>query len=720
MTVTLNSGHAQVVLTEAVEGRRIGKGNNDDLRDLNRALIHEFASNGSTALAVMNVPVGITTFGASYSTLCRAKVRVWGDGTRLTFHVYGSYFSARLYFGGVLIGSVAVPGAAPAWVSLSSTALSGASFDADGMCTVLVECQNNTGDGTIYHVIVAEDKLQSANLPAAGNTQTNFLAMHDALYDSADHPVDNFAIQKLEDNADQLLFERSRRICQMFPTQGNANQIWRLSSCHWRLDGPYTFMTPGYNDDEGLTVTITVEVGSSPASLDLEIFALTEYEDFENTRLARLQTISSGSVQYLTFKGLKARAGEPCQVWVAFKSEVGSEIDTIDAYTWSAGTPQTLYCERNTTLEAAVSSPDLIPWGYCIVAEAEDIAAAKDATVKNAIGYSTASQTADIACVQGVDNSGGLAADLALLLTISPNSQTGITRSPDFGLVDKWWTTTPNDRVQDKSIGIHRCAIGYLYAVYVQAGGVVAPSRVKRARAGLPPSAGALEAVAQRCNAMVFGGNSQVLLRHSGNGNARSQLTSGGGQITDFAGMYLFTESAGTGGNSYQWTVPISEPNVSGGLASLTLRGRFILIASVGDGSALGDEEVLNYQCRFTSGDWVPGSIQHTRRATSGSQQEPTLVDALVAMTSTAVEVGSSPQETTANSYGQCYTWPGEHHFSRRVWAYGPTFTDVSQPSFPTTLIAEIQGLGGNRQPGRVTAQLIVAGLFVWWDSREA
>jgi hypothetical protein len=184
--------------------------------------------------------------------------------------------------------------------------------------------------------------------------------------------------------------------------------------------------------------------------------------------------------------------------------------------------------------------------------------------------------------------------------------------------------------------------------------------------------------------------------------------------------MYLFTESASTGGNSYSWTVPLAEPNVSGGLGSYTLRGRFILIASVGDGSALGDEDVLNYQCRFSGGDWVPGSIQHTRRATSGSQQAPTIVDALVAMTSTAVEVGSSPQETTANSYGQCYTWPGEHHFSRRIWSYGPTFTDDSQPSFPTTLVAEIQGLGGNRQPGRVTAQLIVAGLFVWWDSREA
>lgn len=719
MTVTLNSGHAQVVLTEAVEGRRIGKGNNDDLRDLNRALIHEFASNGSTALAVMNVPVGITTFGASYSTLCRAKVRVWGDGTRLTFHVYGSYFSARLYFGGVLIGSVAVPGAAPAWVSLSSTALSGASFDADGMCTVLVECQNNTGDGTIYHVIVAEDKLQSANLPAAGNTQTNFLAMHDALYDSADHPVDNFAIQKLEDNADQLLFERSRRICQMFPTQGNANQIWRLSSCHWRLDGPYTFMTPGYNDDEGLTVTITVEVGSTPASLDLEIFALTEYEDFENTRLARLQTISIGSVQYLTFKGLKARAGEPCQVWVAFKSEVGSEIDTIEGYSWSVGTPQTLYCERNVTLEA-ITSPDMVPWGYCIVAEAEDVAASKDPAIKNAQGYSTASQTADLACVQGIDNSGGADADKALLLTISPNSQTGITRSPDFGLVDKWWTSTPNDRAHDAVLGIHRCAIGYLYAVYVQSGGCVAPSRVKRARSGLPPSAGALEAVTQRCNAMVFGGNSQVLLRHSGQGNIKSQTLIGGTKPLDFAGMYLFTESSSTGGNSYLWTVPISEPNVSGGLASLTLRGRFILIGTAGNNSALGDEEILNYRCRFQGSDWVPGSIQNTRRATSGSQQEPTLVDALVAMTSTAVEVDSSPQRTTANSYGQCYTWPGEHHFSRRVWAYSPTFSDDSQPSFPTILTAEIQGLGGNRQPGRVTAQLIVAGLFVWWDSREA
>lgn len=720
MTVTLNSGHAQVVLTEAVEGRRIGRGNNDDLRDLNRALIHEFASNGSTALAVMNVPVGINTFGASYSTLCRAKVRVWGDGTRLTFHVYGSYFSARLYFGGVLIGSVAVPGATPAWVSLSSTALSGASFDADGMCTVLVECQNNTGDGTIYHVIVAEDKLQSANLPAAGNTQTDFVAMHDALYDSADHPVDNFAIQKLEDNADQLLFERSRRICQMFPTQGNANQIWRLSSCHWRLDGPYTFMTPGYNDDEGLTVTITVEVGSVPASLDLEIFALTEYEDFENTRLARLQTISSGSVQYLTFTGLKARAGEPCQVWVAFKSEVGSEVDTIDAYTWSVGTPQTLYCERNALLEGAVTSPDCVPWGYCVVAEAEDVAASKDALVKNATGYTTPAQMADLACVQGIDNSAGADADKALMLTISPNSMTGVTRSPDFGLVDKWWTSSPNDRIHDDTLSVRRCAIGYLYAVYVQAGGCVAPSRVKRARSGLPPSAGALEAVAQRVNAMVYGGNSQVLLRHSGNGNARSQSLIGGTKPLDFAGMYLFTEAASTAGNSYLWTVPIAEPNVSGGLSSLTLRGRFILIGTMGDGAGAGDEEVLNYRCRWTSGDWVPGSIPMTRRATSGSQQAPTLVDAMVAMTSTAVLVDSSPQETTANSYGQCYTWPGEHHFSRRIWAYGPTFTDVSQPSFPATLVAEIQGLGGNRQPGRVTAQLIVAGLFVWWDSREA
>jgi hypothetical protein len=185
--------------------------------------------------------------------------------------------------------------------------------------------------------------------------------------------------------------------------------------------------------------------------------------------------------------------------------------------------------------------------------------------------------------------------------------------------------------------------------------------------------------------------------------------------------MYLFTEEASVGGGRYYaWTVPLAEPNVSGGLQSLTLRGRFILIASVGDGSALGDEDVLNYRCRFSGGTWVPGSIQHTRRATSGSQQAPTIVDALVAMTSTAVEVGSSPQKTTANSYGQCYTWPGEHHFSRRIWSYGPTFTDDSQPSFPTTLVAEIQGLGGNRQPGRVTAQLIVAGLFVWWDSREA
>lgn len=723
MTVTLNSGHAQVVLTEGVEGRRIGRGNNDDLRDLNRALIHEFASNGSTALAVMNVPVGIATFTGSYSTLCVAKVRVWGNGARIGFHVYGAYFSARLTFGGVVIGSVSNTSAIPAWVSLSPVALTAATFDADGMCTVLIEAQNNTGTATIYHVIVAEGKLQSGDLPAAGNTQTDFVAMHDELYATEDHPVDAFAIQKLEDNADQLLFERSRRICQMFPIQGYPNQLPYLSSCHWRLDGPYTFMTPSYTDDEGLTVTITALVGAVPA-LDMEIFALTEFEDFENVRLDRAQTITSGSAQYLTFQGLKARAGEPCQVWVAFRSNVGSEVDTIESYAWSAGTPQTLYCERNATLEA-ITTP-MIPWGYCLAAEAEDIASDKDKPTQAELGYSTPVNMVDIASVQGIDNSSGAAADRALLITISPNPMTGKTRGPEFNLVDKWWTSTPNDRVQAKSLGIHRCAVGYIYSVYVQAGGCVSPSRVKRARAGLPPSAAALEAVAQRVNAMVYGGNSQVLLRHSGAGNGRATVLVGGTKPLVFAGGYLFTEGTGTGGDSYTWTVPIAEPNVSGGLSSLTLRARFILIATVGTNYGLGDDEILNYRCRFTTGDWVPGSLQHIRRATAGSQQPPTQVDALVAMTSTAVEVGSSPQATTANSYGQCYTWPGEHHFSRRIWSYGPTFTDDSQPSFPTILTAEIQGLGGHieYQGGiiyqTVTTQLMVAGLFVWWDSREA
>lgn len=724
MTVTLNSGHVQQKPRELVAGRRIMRGFDDDLRAINRAIIHEFASNGSTALAVLNVPNGISTQTTTYSTVGRAKVRVWGNGARLNFHIYGNQTRVRVTLGGVVLGTATVAGSSNAWASMGAVTLAGVTLDSNGMATVLVEVQDTTGSPsgtpTLYHVVIAEEKVVSASLPAAGNTQTSFLAIHDEVYATADDPVDVWALQKLDDNAEAMVFERARRSCIMYPTQGGTQQIARLSSCYWRADGPYVIEVPNHAGEE-LTVTVTMEVSSSPASLDMDVLVFSEYEEFDAVYVDRLQTISSGSVQYLTFDGIKCQPGRPCMVWLAYRSEVsGSTTTTIEGHSWHVSTPQTLYCARNATLEAAVASaPDGVPWGWCIVMEAEDIAASKDPAIKGSLGYSTPSQLFDICCVQGIDDSAGSDANKALLLTISPHPSTGITRAPEMTAVFKWWTGAAADVVHQPELDIRRCAIGFLYAVDICCAPIAAPNARLLARAGGPVSAGLVAGVVNRVNQMVFSGNSQVLIRHGGNGRGLAPVNVGGTKPLYYAGAYLFCEGsgAGTATGNYLWTVPVAEPNVSsGGVSSLVLWGQFILMATPGVSGGWPNEERAIYRCRWGSQDWVTSEIPLVHRPGMGAQQSPTQADALAAATSTSVLIDSSPQETTANSYGQCVTWPSEGNRKNSPWVYGVPFSDDSQPSFPAILTAEITPMGGARQP--LGTMLIIAGLHVWWGPR--
>ena len=722
MTVTLNSGHELVELREAQAGRRIGRGRMDDLRDLNRAVIHEFASNGSTALAVLSSQVGISGYSTSYSNLSAARVGLWGNGARVAMHVYCNQTRVRLTLGGVVVGAAAVVSSVNAWITLSASTLAGATFDSDGMCSLLLEVQATTGAPTgtpaVFHVIVAEEKVQAADLPAAGNTQTDFRAMHDELYATADDPVDAFAMQALHDNARRMMFERSRRCATLFPMQGGVQQIVRLSSAHWRLDGPYVLEVPPYFDDD-LTVTVTIQRATTPTQ-SVDFFALSEFDDFETARIARTQTLSTTTLTRATFKGLIARAGQPVRVWVAFRGHVASASTTTpDCYAWNVLAPHRLHVERDATLEGAALTPDGVPWGYCIVSQSEDTAASKDPTIKASLGFSTPSQMVDIACVQGIDNQSGGSTSPALLLSISPHPGTGITRAPDFQAVMQTWNSVGSGNVSyQPTLDVRRCGIAFLYGVYIQAGGTVTPARDKAARPGQPPSAGLLEAVAQRVNNMVLHGNSQCMIRHSGQGNAKASTTLGGGQVLYYAGQYLFTEGANTSAGSYLVQVPLAEPNVSGGLGSIVLRGRFHLMGVIGDGRGFPDQSEVVYRCRFTTGGWVTGTTQARRRVTGGTQQSPTEADALVAMVSVSNEVGASPQQTTANAYGQCYTWPIEGSHRKPAWEAGVVFEDDSQPSFPTFLVAEIQAIGAGGY--EVVSQLIIAGLDVWWAPREA
>lgn len=717
MTVTLNASWELVELSEAIAGRKIGKGYADDLQKLNRVAIHEFAANVASALAYLNVPVGIDAYTTTYAVLARAKVRVWGNRDRISLYMYGNQTRVRLTLGGVVIGTASVAGAANAWAQRNDVLLSGATRDADGMVTLLIEVQRTTasptGTPTVYHVIVGEDILRLGDLPAAGNTQTNFLAMHDELYATADGSVDVLALQRLDDNTESALFERPRRCCHLNPLLGASHQIVRLSSCHWRLDGPYIIQVPMHADG-GLTVTVTVEIGT--AGLDMEIFVLSEFEDFDEMRKNRSASYASGSVHYVTTKNVKARAGEPCMVWLAFRSEVdGSTATAPDAYGWSSVTPQTVWCERDATLEGAATSPGGIPWGYCIVAKSEDVAASKDATIKNALGFSTATQMLDIACVQGIDNSSGGSTSAALMITISPHPGTGVTRAPDLVPRTQYWTGTASNTSYQPQLDIREMSVGFLYGIYIQCGPVTAPARRNRGWAGTPPTAALAASVQMRLNQLVLNGTPQCLMRHSGARNILPTNTLGGGQIISYEGAYIFVE--GDGSTLYQWPVPLAPPNVSGGLAALQLYGRFVLMACFGDGRGFPDESEALYECRWSGQDWVIGSVSVARRPSAGAQQSPTEADALAAMTSVSNEVGSSPQQSTANAYGQCYTWPSEGSFKKGIWALSPVFMDDSQPTFPAILTAEIRPRGGARYAS--VTQLMVAGLQVWWGPRE-
>ena len=723
MTVTLNAGHEQVRLIELDAGRRIGIGLGNDLRDLNRAIIHEFASGGATALAVLASQVGVwCPTATTYAELTRAKVGLWGNGARVRFHVFCQQSRVRVTLGGVVLGTAAVLTALGAWASLPVATLAGAVFDANGMCDLLVESQDTTGVPTVtplvYHFILCEEKMLLASLPAASNTETLFRACHDELYNSISKPVDAHALQMLDDNARYATWERSRRCCALFSSSDDLRKM-RLSSVHWRLDGPYVIEVPPSFSDT-MTCNVSIKRDSSPAA-DFQFFALSEFDDFETARLARTQTLTNNTATHATFTGLAARAGRANMVWVAYKSSIVSTIVASPfVYNWTAQTPWRLMCSRVAALETAGASPEGVPWGWCIVAEGEFIAGDKDPTMKAGLSFDKPGQMCDIATMQGVDNSTGGTTVPTMMLSISPHPGTGITSVPDFNAVWQNWSGGSGNTSFTPTIDIKRCSVAVLTGVYIQASGVVAPTRRVASVPGAPPSAGSMADVVAATNNLVYNGNSQCLIRHSGQRNYRDPVVIPvSGQTTTWGGTYYFV---GDGGPGY-YQVPIAEPNISGGLGNLTLWGQFFLMGTIGDARTNpAEQNEILYQCRFVtmgSGGWVPGSLRAVKGG--GASQmvgRPTEADALVAMTSISNEVGSSPLQQSVNAYGQCNTWPREGSQRGMVWERGILFKDTTQPTFPVVLEAEIQALGGTKYAAG--AYLIVAGLSVWWGPRES
>lgn len=707
MTLTLNSTWQIADLHEAKEGRLIAKGLREDLRELNRIIIHEMASNAGGTVAVLSVPnrIDATIITTSYATFALGKIRAI-NGCRFRVHIYGDRVRARITVGGQVLSTASQTGTGDAWGSSGTSTLSSATADSDGLMTVLVEAQLTAVGGTGFlHIVLEERTMAVGNLPGA--TSPNFIATHDEAYATADDPVDAYAIQQLDDNEKWARFLRGRKHLHLYPGAGPRS---RLASYTWRLDGPYTMQVP--QTAEEINVSICLQAVNS---LDFTFLALTEFEQLEEVIDARAQTVtSSDGAVHRNFLGLKCRPGQPCLVWVAFKSEIaGSNTTSVEVFGHSQSNPHALSCDRNATLEALSGNA---MFGYCFIAKAEDLIPTTDPTIKASLGYSTPEQVCDLACMQGVGRTHG--SDDSLMLSMSPSPATGITRAPNFSAVIVQTSGGVNQTSYTPEINVRALGLAYLYGVYVEAT-ARQPARGRLARPGLPPGAGVVQLVAARVNGQVRNNTPAVITRHAGQRRQKPTASPGGGVLT-YDGIYLFADSSVSGADIAPWQLPLTDPNygVSSGLLVDKLYGQFIFMAAMSRGNGPAEASGL-IEVGFTGATAQIGSYRLRDRATQGAQASPTESDALIASQSTSYTPGSSPTESRANQYTQMFTWPSEGEFRRQIWDLSPVFEMDIPGSFPTLAVASISPKGGNRVALENSMTIVVAGLHVWWGPRS-
>lgn len=713
MTVTVPTTWEQKSLSEATPGGFIATGKREDLRDLNRRILRNFAYDSATNLATLSVPEGIdqVVLSTSFASISHGKARVWGNGTRFRCHVYGSQCAARFSVGGILVATATQSAVGDAWASSGIAVLAGGVFDADGLAIILCEVRltATTGLRQFKFAILEEMNTLTANLPAAGNAETAFRAMHDALYATPDTSVDAFALQAMDDNVRQTMFERGRKSLHLWPKFGTP---YRLSSAHWRLDGPYCIQAMPWSDR--ITVSIAVERDGTIAE-NIDVFCLSEFENFDEVVDARKVTVSAAGIQYLTFNGITCKADQRCAIWIAFRSVIKSaSAATLNIGYWNSQKPETIYSPTQATVEGFQP----MPWGVCLVGSSENIVADTDPTVKSALGYDAPSQILDLVAVCGHDPGAVSMAPTRLISMISPHPGTGVTTAPNLTAVVRRWNGGVQEEAYLPAFSVRRMGILYLYGVYVEAG-IVFPTRRKGAQPGSPPSAGTVQSVADQTNRMSILNTPAAIIRHGGNRYMRGVATLGGGQTINYEGGHLFVEGADGTGALAAWQFPVCDPNLGagGGWQTDQLMGQFLLMVCGGAfGSANEEEAAVDFY--FNGGAPERGIFRIRHRPSYGGRQSPTEADALAAATATATLIGASPTAATANAYVANWTWPEEGMFRQLAWELSPVFKldGFVGAGFPQLITANAEPYGTVRY--KMTIGVIIAGLYVWWDKR--
>lgn len=713
MAITVPTTWALVPREETQADEPIAIGNNDEIGSINEQTSRNFAASTGVQRAVYTCTrakggtsiVGTPNLTASYNVIARGKIRVWGEGARFKYRVYGRYLNAYASVGGVAFSAITL-GATPGWLGLgTAAAITGATIDADGFAEVIFYARyTNASLYQLQHFVLSEVELTSAQMPdGATPTEQGYYPYHDEAY-AADMPLDCFLLQGFDDQAGRARIERARGLLHLNSLAYTHN----CSSVHWRLDGPYVIVAPPWA--ERATVVVTALLLSASYG-NVQVCVVSEHERLFDVIEDRYQTLSSASATHLKFDDVKIRpdgaVATPQLVWVAFRSELGSDI--ADVQIGAHPKPWKLYCDD--TITARIPDAHWYTAGYLGMDSASFSA-------KQDFDASSPSSYFDIANIVGEETVVTSAGDpVRQPIIISPHPDTGLTQEPASEEVYSYAAVNP---IYTPTMDVWTKGAMIIQGVYVEALGP-ALERRKLAFPGGLPSAGLVGEIIDRVNEMTVWLTPQLLTRHHG---ARNLIDDTSGTNRVFHdGNWFFVPSASGTAVARPIEIPLPyDPNhgETTGLISQKVYAQIFYIMCIRESQA--QAHTGRFSLYFAGEDEVEHNVPLDPHAGGSPVASPTVADAsLAASLDGASEdpASSAPVETTEGSYSCQYTWPTEGFRDGMVWRKSEV-VEVDMPaSFPTILTLNIKNYGGPSNLLFTTkTSLIVAGLAVWCGPR--
>jgi hypothetical protein len=660
-----------------------------------------------------------------YRRVALGRMRPWSLRARYYATFQGSDVEVRVTIGGALViaGAIGVFG----WANTGTGQPLGAAVSAEGLVDVLIEARLTDPAGVLWRVGLTEVQVPLVDMPdGSAAFSTEVIAMDDAAIDP-DAIYDAYLVQRVTLNARAIQWERSRRHLHLYPATTEApNRRHALHSAFWRLDGPYVVTGQPWCDKA--LVDLTVEASSSFGEF-VQLMAFSELEDFEELKDSRAVSVNpaSGAQSYAFEVPIRSDIESQTLIWVAFKSDVNSTTEsTVSVWQAPVNEPDILYCNDNPFLYGSQNGQQYAALGLVGFAVSDEVPAAADPTIKNALPYSPPSAFFDITCIEGTDPSPAVPPGTAgrFRVRMSPHRGTGYVDGASFQTIND---PAGGVIIFQSRFDIRQCGVLYLYGVYIEARPDSEPEYDRVGRPQTPPRASSWRRINNATNAQINYGSAQLISRHPGRRQITTQIgPTGSGAIIYAAGKYLHaTAQRGGAVASISYFVPIlQDPNLGVVTEQITrtLFAKAWLMVLHNDGTQSDREAEIEFSIAGAP-TVVTTAYFPVLPSRPMAGQQPTEADAGVSASASVTWVDQFtslpivPQATVSNAQAHELTWPRQGQTLELPWFEGPTFElDLLALglTYPSDVLIEIKSTADSER----AVSIVVAGLTVWCGPR--